>query len=103
MGEQADLALDQAYDDWGAGRGYAPKLSKTSKRVKPAALKPCPFCGSSDVRHVTVKEDWGDGWSIPVTRIICRDCRATGPCCSTHPRRIRATEKWNTRKDSNED
>ena len=26
MGEEAELALDQAYDDWGAERGPQPKL-----------------------------------------------------------------------------
>ena len=65
-------------------------------------VKPCPFCGSSDIAHTALQRDG-------VRVCICRTCRAHGPAVlndtikganSKETDRLRADaayEKWNTR------
>jgi len=52
-------------------------------------LKPCPFCGSSDI----AESRWVSGWTI-----CCYDCDAEGPHALTIKE---AVEKWNDRKGTN--
>lgn len=67
-------------------------------------IKPCPFCGSSDVM-----ESYWEGLDEPETwcgMVYCYNCDAQGPAI-THPQRTtvvrRAREGWNLapRKDTN--
>jgi len=53
-----------------------------------AKLKPCPFCGSTNVKRL-------DLWQC----VMCLHCGACGP---THYDRRRAVRLWNTRPASKE-
>lgn len=52
-----------------------------------AELKPCPFCGGTDL-EILKPNDWSDTYSI-----LC-SCTGEGPCCETE---CDAIEKWNER------
>lgn len=52
---------------------------------EPLKLKPCPFCGSSDVR---------DASGMSVSQLYCHDCGAHGP--ASRPHRLPQTF-WNER------
>lgn len=49
-------------------------------------LKPCPFCGSKDLRISHVGRDWNS--------VICRDCGGEGP---EELGREDAISSWNRR------
>ena len=55
-------------------------------------LKPCPFCGASQVRV-----ELADGWVIPV--IHCEGCGAGVSFCSTRHEE-EAAAAWNRRADN---
>jgi len=54
-------------------------------------LKPCPFCGSHDVKHYTT----GD-YGFPFDYVRCRDCSVSVRENSEQA----ATTAWNTRTDT---
>lgn len=66
-------------------------------------LKPCPFCGSSDIRVVV---------AVTGTQIYCHDCLASilrGPFAASgslteaeEKSKSNATEAWNRRVTANE-
>ncbi len=51
-------------------------------------LKPCPFCGSRNLRY-----DWKNGTAFPVS-IICLNC---GASIDSQSSQERAAERWNCR------
>jgi Lar family restriction alleviation protein len=51
-------------------------------------LRPCPFCGNSDL--------WVNG-DLEPKFVVCRKCSAFGP---TAPTITEATNRWNNRPDS---
>lgn len=68
-----------------------------------SALKPCPFCGGTDIRWNATDE----GPRHVGRRFVCRTCHADGPMIpnlrgvtaeETHQMRLdAATEAWNRR------
>ena len=60
-------------------------------------LKPCPFCGGSDLdRSVDIQDREG----FPVA-VSCADCGAIGPWeyCKTKADDIAAITAWNVRRE----
>jgi Lar family restriction alleviation protein len=58
----------------------------------PDLLKPCPFCGTSDLR--TVWTDFGVDDTPMHVSIACNECLAELPPCITEAGAVTA---WNTR------
>ena len=54
-------------------------------------LKPCPFCGSTDVRLVNASHD-GDEWSV-----TCKDCNVWADHMHDAMTKEQAMELWNRR------
>ena len=46
--------------------------------MKDIELKPCPFCGSRDVRIERITHDAGMSGRIEMAFVQCQKCRATG-------------------------
>lgn len=59
-------------------------------------LKPCPFCGSNEIRII----DSITNFNIPVTYVICCNCQSRG---ASKREKQKAINMWNTRKRSRYD
>jgi Lar family restriction alleviation protein len=57
------------------------------------ALKPCPFCGGSNVTVHVFEEGRGGGYD-PWVAVMCDDCDIQG---ETHKTEEEAVEAWNRR------
>lgn len=75
-------------------KGMKPKrnASKARTEAKPVELKPCPFCGESELEPVEVGME--DGFETGNWAMRCNYCGAFGPQCGM---RQNTGKAWNGR------
>lgn len=69
--------------------------------MKQEELKPCPFCGSNNIR--VIEEIQGDTEWVTNIFVYCNNCHAYGPCSynlitDVIKERELAIKKWNEAK-----